>query len=393
MPGRGSDWGRLIVGLMSGTSHDGVDAALVRLDPKGHLGRKKAASIDGKPLLIHHHYKPYTKRMMQAVRLAMQGAPASGLTELGFELGAFYAEAANECIRGAGIAQGSVYAVASHGQTIYHRPPSGGRMGATLQIGNPAVIARLTGLVVVSDFRSADVAAGGHGAPLVPYADCVLFASDSGPRAVHNIGGISNLTVVPRGGLPLDDVLAFDTGPGNCLMDEAARLMLGREFDRSGAAACKGRCNEAALTAMMRTPYLSKRPPKSTGRELFGPEFLKRHIRRMKPQDALCTLAHFTAASIAHAYERHVLPSYKIGEVAFSGGGTKNAFLMGLIRERLSGLGIGCILSDELGVPSSAREAMSFAVLANETLSCRPSNVPGATGASMPVALGSITLP
>lgn len=388
MPSLDSGGGRLIVGLMSGTSHDGVDAALVRLDPAGHLGRR----VPG-PTLIHHHYKPYTKRMMLSVREAMHGAPAAAMAELGFELGRFYARAVGECIKGAGIRAHGVHAVASHGQTIYHRPPSRGCMGATLQIGNASVIARETGLAVVSDFRSADVAAGGHGAPLVPFADCVLFASSSSARAVHNIGGISNLTIVPRGGMPLDDVLAFDTGPGNCLMDEAARMMLGRNCDRNGAAAGRGRCDAKALASMMRTAYLAKRPPKSTGRELFGTEFLKRHIRRMRAEDALCTLAHFTARSIAQAYERHVLPSHDLREVVFSGGGTRNAFLMRLIREALTGLGLEVITSDELGVPSGAREAMSFAVLANETLSGRPSNVPSATGASAPVVLGSITLP
>ena len=388
MTERGLDGGRLIVGLMSGTSHDGVDAALVSLDPAGHL-----ADNSRRPVLIHHHYKPYPRRIRDSVRSAMHGASASQVAELGFALGRFYAAAVSECIGDARVPEGSVQAVASHGQTIYHRPPARGQMGATLQIGNPSVIARHTGLVVVSDFRSADVAAGGHGAPLVPFADCVLFASGEGPRAVHNIGGISNLTIVPKAGLPLDEVLAFDTGPGNCLMDEAARVMLGRDYDRAGAAARKGRCDEAALSAMMRTAYLAKLPPKSTGRELFGPEFLKRHIKRVKPAEALCTLAHFTAMSIAHAYQRHVLPRYELREVVFSGGGTKNAFLMGLIRQRLSSLGLGVTLSDSLGVPSSAREAMSFAVLANETLSGRPSNVTSATGASMPVVLGNITLP
>lgn len=388
MTERGMDLGRLIVGLMSGTSHDGVDAALVSLNPAGHLGTDSR-----RPVLIHHHYKPYPKRLRDSVRSAMQGASAAEIAELGFELGRFYAAAVQECIAGAGLPEGSVQAVASHGQTIFHRPPTRGRMGATMQIGNASVIARQTGLVVVSDFRSADVAAGGHGAPLVPFADCVLFASDDGPRAVHNIGGISNLTIVPRGGLPLGEVLAFDTGPGNSLMDEAARVMLGRDYDRAGAVARKGRCNEAALSAMMRTAYLVKRPPKSTGRELFGPDFLKRHIKRMKPADALCTLAHFTAESIAHAYERHVLPRYEVREVVFSGGGTKNAFLMELIGDRLAELGMGVTLSDALGVPSSAREAMSFAVLANETLSGRPANVPSATGASMPSVLGNITIP
>lgn len=388
MPARGADRGRLIVGLMSGTSHDGVDAALVRLDPAGHLGRRAP-----KPTLIHHHYKPYTNRIMRSVRAAMECARTAEIAELGFDLGALYAEAAIECIRAAGVPQGSVHAVASHGQTVYHRPPARGRMGATLQIGNPSVIARLAGLVVVSDFRSADIAAGGHGAPLVPFADCVLFASDAGPRAVHNIGGISNLTVVPKGGLPLDDVLAFDTGPGNCLMDEAARSLLGRNCDRAGATARRGRCNEPALAVMMRTAYLRKEPPKSTGRELFGPDFLKRHIKRMRAEDALCTLAHFTARSITHAYERHVLSRYEVREVVFSGGGTKNVFLMGLIRDGLAGLGLGVRVSDELGVPSQAREAMSFAVLANETLSGRPSNVPSATGAYIGAVLGSITPP
>jgi len=381
MPGgtarsRASRGRTIILGLMSGTSHDGADAALVAFEG----GRAR-------PRLIHHHYSRYPL----ALRRRVGEAPVSGalgIARLDYDLGEFFARASLDCLRAAGVGARSVSAIASHGQTIAHIPPAGGRTGATMQIGAPAVIAARTGIRVVSDFRAADIAAGGQGAPLVPYADRVLFGSLA-PCAVHNIGGISNLTLIPRGA----EMMAFDTGPGNSLMDIATQRLLGRPYDRGGAAARRGTPDEGMLRELMSMPYLRKRPPKSTGWELFGPGLLDSVLkgRRLRAEDVICTLAHFTARSIGAAYRRFVIPVCHIRRAVFSGGGTANGFLMELIRQELGPVEVS--LSDELGVPSASREAMSFAVLARETLRGRPSNVPSATGAAREVILGSVTMP
>lgn len=374
MPGGQAGQGRTIVlGLMSGTSHDGADAALVG------FGR-------GGPRLIHHHYTKYTSALRKRVGEAPY-TEALLIARLDYDLGEFFARAALDCMRAAGIGAAEVSAIASHGQTIAHIPPARGRTGATMQLGAAAVIAARTGLRVVSDFRAADIAAGGQGAPLVPFADRVMFGRLA-PCAVHNIGGISNLTLIPEG---RGDIMAFDTGPGNSLMDIAMMKYFGRPYDRGGRIARRGRPHEGILRELMSMPYLRKRPPKSTGWELFGPDLLRTALkgRRLKAEDVICTLAHFTARSIGQAYRKFVLPSHEIRRVIFSGGGTDNRFLMELIVRELEPLEVS--LSDEFGVPSNAREAMSFAVLARETLRGRPSNVPSATGASKEVVLGSIT--
>jgi len=364
---------KLMLGLMSGTSHDGADAALVA------LGR-------GRPRLIHHHYTRCPSGLRQRIKEA-HSAGALSLARLDYDLGEFFARAAGDCLRAAGIDASKVSAIASHGQTIAHIPASRGRSGATMQLGSAAVIADRTGIRVVSDFRAADIAAGGHGAPLVPYADRVLFGHLA-PCAVHNIGGISNVTLIPKG---KGDIVAFDTGPGNSLMDSAMKKLYDRPYDRSGSVARSGTPDSGMLRELMSMAYLKKHPPKSTGWEMFGPELLDKTLkgRRIGPEDTLATLAHFTAKSIGLAYRRFVLPACKIKLAVFAGGGTGNRFLMELVRQELEPLEVR--LSDEFGVPSGAREAMSFAILAHETLRGKPSNVPSATGARGRAILGSVT--
>lgn len=377
MSGRGR--GRLIIGLMSGTSHDGVDAVLARVAGSGTSTRLE--------LLAHapHRYPPLLR---ESISRAFEGSAAE-ICALNFRLGEVFARAARECAHAAGVDMSRVDAVASHGQTICHIPPTGGRGGATLQIGEPAVIAQRTGVPVVSDFRAADMAVGGEGAPLVPFADYVLFRKRAF-CAVQNIGGIANVTVVAP---DLEGVYAFDTGPGNSLMDEVALMFLKKPFDRGGALAKKGAPERGLLKKLLAHPYFRKPPPKSTGREVFGKAMLERVLRRhrLRAEDFMATLAHFTAASIRDAYRRFVLPRHELREAVFSGGGTRNKFLMELVREYLQPLTVRLI--EEFGIPSAAKEALSFTVLANETLSGRPSNLPGATGAERPVRLGKITHP
>lgn len=368
--------GRLILGLMSGTSHDGVDAALTRI-----RGRKVS--------LLRHYHLPYPPSLRQKIRAAFTEACAADICRLNFELGEVFARAALKCMEEAGLSPGDLDAVASHGQTIYHIPPVYNKRGSTLQIGEPAIIAQKTGVPVVHGFRAPDMAAGGEGAPLVPFADHLLFHGTE-TRAVHNLGGISNVTVVTPG---LDDVRAFDTGPGSCLIDEAMRCLFGKPMDRGGKVARKGVPDAELLETVMNHPYFQKRPPKSTGRETFGRELIEMILkrRRTQPEDLVATLTHLTARSIRDAYDRFIFPEHRVSEIILSGGGTKNDSLVSLIKEEFAPLKVTAI--EDYGIPSEAKEALSFAILANETLSGRPSNLPAVTGAEKKVLLGSVLFP
>lgn len=368
---------RLILGLMSGTSHDGVDAALVRI---------RAA----KPRLMHHCHFLYPLSLRQKIASASDMS-VHEICRLNFELGEIFAKAALRCIEGSGFSAKAVDAIASHGQTIYHIPPAYNKRGSTLQIGEAAVISQRTGIPVVSNFRVADMAAGGEGAPLVPYADYLLFhGKGKGIRAVQNIGGIANVTVVTP---EVEDVFAFDTGPGNCLIDEAMQCLFGKPIDRGGRVAQKGAPDPDLLETLLSHPYFLKKPPKSTGRETFGKEMIEMACksRRITPEDLIATFTHLTARSIKEAYERFIIPRHNIREVILSGGGARNGYLLSLLRDLLSPLRIKLI--DDYGIPAEAKEALSFAVLANETLSGRPANLPRVTGAQKRVILGSIYMP
>ncbi|MDA8172170.1 MAG: anhydro-N-acetylmuramic acid kinase [Nitrospiraceae bacterium] len=395
--------GRIILGLMSGTSHDGVDAAIVKIRKNGRV-----------KLLFSASY-PFPRDLGREIGAAPR-ATAGEICTLNFRLGHVFADAATACIETSGIRPD---AIASHGQTIFHIPPAADQSadqsagqpacrsdrkgrpgkseisGSTLQIGEPSVIAALTGVPVVAGFRPADMAAGGQGAPLVPFADHVIFGGRA-VKAVQNIGGIANVTVVTPS---IDDVIAFDTGPGNCLIDIATEMFFSRPMDRGGRIAAKGKPDEALLKNLLAVSYLKKAPPKSTGRELFGEAFLARVLKGAKNKnkrsisaaDVISTLTHFTALSIRDAYGRFILGRYPIEEVILTGGGAKNGFLVGLLRGLFSPLKVSLI--EDYGIPGAAKEAMSFAILANETLCGRPSNVPGATGARRKAILGGIYLP
>jgi anhydro-N-acetylmuramic acid kinase len=281
--------------------------------------------------------------------------------------------------------------IGSHGQTAYHIDTPAEH--ATLQIGEAAAIAEMTGCLVVSDFRARDIAAGGTGAPLVPFADFVMFRHPKKIRAMQNIGGIANLTVLAPS---IDDVIAFDSGPGNGLIDEAVRLATDGKmhYDKDGELARNGRVDRALLEELLALPYFTQSPPKTTGKEYFGREFVRGLVAenpRMRMEDLVATLTALTGESIARAYERFVFPKYGVEEIYVSGGGARNPVVMAHLAQRLAPRPVKT--TDELGMPADAKEAAAFAILANQTICGKTSNVPSATGASHPVILGRITLP
>ena len=367
---------------MSGTSHDGVDAAVASIKGTGAGARVE---------LLRLSRSPYPKALRERVSKAFTGT-AKDICALNFELGEFFARAALKAVREAGLTPQQVDLIGSHGQTIYHIPAGPWRAGSTLQIGEGAVIAARTGVVTVSDFRPADIAAGGQGAPLVPYADWALFRKKGRTLAVQNIGGIANVTVVTEA---LEDVIGFDTGPGCSLIDETVKIMSSGKlaYDKDGKMASGGKIIPDMLKELMSDPYFREKPPKSTGREYFGLEMAKgllKRYRREEKEDLLHTLTAFTAESIFIAYKKFVFPRYDIDRVLLAGGGAKNRLLVRLLGGKFP-CPVG--LTDDFGVPSQAREALCFAVLANETISGAPSNVPGATGAKKRAILGKISLP
>lgn len=344
---------------MSGTSADGVSAALVRIGP-GRAVR-----------VLRHLTEPYS-RSEQAAILALRDASTSELSEANFRLGRRFAAAARRVMRGA-----KPRVIGSHGQTVWHAP---GRH--TLQIGEASIIAEETGIDVVADFRPRDIAAGGQGAPLVPFFDEFVFGGTPSRRALLNIGGIANITLV-GGKKP---AVAFDTGPGNALIDDMVRrLTRGREsFDRGGRIARSGRIDVTLLDRLLRDPYFRRRPPKSTGRERFGPAYVK-----ARPSaDAIATLTIFTAQTIAEAVHRFARP-FPV-EVIASGGGVFNGTLMGHLAWLLAPAGV--VSSEAYGLPPLAKECAAFALLAARAIEGLPNTIPSATGARRAVSAGKIVL-
>jgi len=374
-----------VAGLMSGTSADGVDAAIVDVGPRGVA-------------VLAFDSRPYTAALRrQILRLFRpETARIDDLCHLHFVLGEVFAEAVIRLCAKSGIALESLDLIGSHGQTVYHMP-EGRRFGkrlvrSTLQIGEPSVIAERTGVTTVADFRPRDVAAGGEGAPLVPYTDHFLFQHARKSRAVQNIGGIANVTYLPAGG-GVGDVLAFDTGPGNMIIDRVVQRVTGgrQTYDAGGRLAARGAVNARLLAALLRHRYLARRPPKSTGREVFGIQFsdslwARSRKRGTAPLDMVATVTAFTARSIADAYRRH-LPG-PVDEVILCGGGARNRTLVRMIGEAVAPARV--LRTDDLGIDADAKEAVSFAILAYATVHGIPANVPAATGADRPVVLGKI---
>jgi anhydro-N-acetylmuramic acid kinase len=382
----------LMIGLMSGTSADGIDAALVEITGEGRATKVR---------LIQFLCVPHTPEMRAAILALCNPATATvpDLCAMNFAVAERFAEAAHALAGAAGVALSKVDAIASHGQTVWHQPVplkvGGIESIGTLQIGEPAVIAARTGCKVVANFRTADMAAGGQGAPLVPYADWALLTSDTESRAVLNIGGIANVTHLPRGATP-DEVLAFDTGPGNMLLDAlVSRFTNGeKKHDEGGECAAQGRYNSALGEWLLSDPYFSQPPPKSTGRELFSTEFVERlveqaRLQTLSEEDILATVTAFTAKTIQIAFEQWLIPCGGVDTVIVGGGGSHNKTLMQLLGKSLAPARL--TTHEEFGIPNDAKEAMAFALLGYETLHGRPSNIPSATGASRPAILGSIT--
>ena len=371
---------RRVVGLMSGTSADGIDAVLVDLWGCGESTRYEILAFNTTPL-------PSDLRR-EVFALFAEDASLDALCRVNFALGEAFATAALAAVEQAKLSPESIDLIGSHGQTVRHLPAS----GATLQIGEPAVIAARTGAVTIADFRAADMAVGGEGAPLVPLVDHLLFAHPHEGRLLLNIGGIANITALPANA-DASAVRAFDLGPGNMLIDAAvAHCTNGREhFDRGGERAARGRIDEALLAELMRHSFLQREPPKSTGREEFGEPFLAEILRRgtWNDSDLIATLTAFTVQSIAEGIRRFCPGEF--AKLWVGGGGVHNPRIMAGLQHALPGLAVRSLA--DLGVDPDAREALSFAVLANETLMGRTGNIPAVTRAQRPVVLGKIALP
>ena len=422
----------LVLGMMSGTSLDGIDAALVKIS-----GAPPHLQID----LINHTHLPFAPEVRQEIlRVAEQNPLTPGeFSRLHGGLGHVYAEAALAACRKFRIPPGSVDLIGNHGQTVFHQGPgragrrrqTGTRRGAgflslpsTLQLGDGSVIAARTGITTVSDFRPADVALGGQGAPLVPFADYALYRHSKLGRVSLNIGGISNVTVIPANATPAQ-VSAFDTGPGNMLIDALVQRFTNsrQRFDEGAVLAKCGSINCAIMSELLREPYLKQKPPKSTGREYFGANYVEKLLAlgrryRASSSDLVHTVTAFTAASVVDALRRFVFPQYPIDEIIVSGGGVRNPLLFELLSRFLGSAAdpagisrpagarpatalaeklrgghgfISLLPSERFHIPADAKEALAFAILAYETSHHRPSNVPSATGASGPAILGKIS--
>jgi anhydro-N-acetylmuramic acid kinase len=376
-----------IVGLMTGTSADAVDAALVRF--RG-LDLETTHQVE---VSIESPLEPALRREILHVAGAETLAPER-LVRLDQALGECYAAAVLELLAGAGCSPRDVDAIGMHGQTVRHVPRAeGAGQALTLQLGSAAVLAERTGIAVVSDFRSRDTAAGGEGAPLVPRVDWWLFRSPRESRVLLNLGGMANVTYLPKGG-GVDDVIGFDTGPGNALLDAlVAMISPGESFDDGGRRAQRGRVSDALLEELLADPFFAQPPPRSTGRERFGATYAAALRARglalgLSDVDQLATAVALTAESVAGAVREHLAPR-GVDALYASGGGVRNATLMRALADRLRGIPVSSI--DSLGVDAGAKEALAFAFLAHQTLCGAPGNVPSATGASHPVVLGHLT--
>jgi anhydro-N-acetylmuramic acid kinase len=387
----------VVAGVMSGTSADGVDVALCRIAPGAREGDSPRVRLIG---LLE---TAYPKAVRAAVLRVMEGeaVTAAEMSRLNWRLGDIYADCVEKAAEKFGVRVGLV---GCHGQTVHHaaraRRALGGQVRSTWQMGEAAMVAERMRCPVVSDFRPADMAAGGEGAPLVPMLDYCLFRSAKVRRVMLNLGGIANLTAIPVGA-GLEDVVAFDTGPGNMVVDRCMVTLFGRKFDRNGAVARRGRVLRGVVERVLREGYFAALPPKSCGREEFGAGFAERLIgacREAGGTDADCvaTATALTAESVVGAYRGFVVPHFEAGssaktEIFVAGGGAKNGTLMGMLREGFAEMGVKVRLMEELGVPAQAKEGMAFALLAWLTWNGRAGNVPAATGAGRAVVLGKVS--
>lgn len=386
----------IVAGLMSGTSADGIDVAVVRIAQRMRRGGLERPSLT----LVAHESFPFSAPLRRAVLAAMNASAISTaeLARLHWRLGIAYAEAVNATVKRHSV---KLDLVGCHGQTLYHQPRAetyaGRRFGCTWQLGESAAIAAAAGVPVVSNFRPADMFAGGQGAPLVPLLDYVLFADRKRGRVLQNIGGIANLTAIPAAAAA-DAVVAFDTGPGNMVIDWLAQQLFGQRFDRNGGFAARGTVLEPVLAAALTNPYFKQKPPRTAGREQFGREYAAEFLaacqrHSIRPENALATATALTAETIARSYRLFVRRGMKKCPVDYivSGGGARNATLMAMLAQRLEPLGCELALSERFGLPAEAKEAAAFALLAWQTWHHLPGNVPRATGAARPAILGQVT--
>jgi anhydro-N-acetylmuramic acid kinase len=380
-----------VAGIMSGTSGDGIDVAVVRI-------------ADGKLrpnlTLLGHQGFAFPASLRRAVLAAMNAASTSTaeLARLNWRLGIAYAEAVRETVESHNV---KLDLIGCHGQTLFHQPLAvkyaGRRFACTWQAGEAQVIAAEIGIPVVSNFRPSDMLAGGQGAPLVPLLDYVLFAHTSRGRVLQNIGGIANLTAIPAGAAS-DQVIAFDTGPGNMLIDALSQLLFNKPFDRNGVIAADGKTLAPVLSRALRNHYFALKPPRSAGREQFGREYASHFLATCRryseqPADVLATATALTAESIVQGYKRFCKSKMKDGngvDYIVSGGGARNRTLMAMLAQKLEPLGCDMAASEQFGLPAEAKEAAAFALLAWQTWHHRPGNVPAATGAGRPAILGQV---
>ncbi len=382
----------IVAGIMSGTSADGIDVAFTRISGRG----KDYPKLQ----LLAHESFPFASALRKAVLAAMnaQNISTAELARLNWRLGLAYADAVRETLA---LHPEKVELIGCHGQTLYHQASpqtyAGKRFSCTWQLGEPAILAGELGLPVVSNFRPADIVAGGQGAPLVPMLDFVLFRHPKRGRVLQNIGGIANLTAVPPQAQP-NQLLAFDNGPGNMVIDALMQELFKKPYDADGARAAAGVVLQNVLNQSLKHSFFNKIPPRTAGREQFGREFATeflaacRAISRTK-EDAIATATALTAASIAHSYQQFTLPKMGQATVDYvvSGGGARNGTLMRQLTERLKPLGCRVTTSDQFGLPAEAKEAAAFALLAWQTWHHRPGNLPSATGANRPAILGQVT--
>lgn len=375
----------LAVGLMSGTSLDGVDTALCEITGCGR--ETKITLIDFETYGFPEALKEKVKRVIRNEEPLLPQ-----LTSLNFELGALFSDSVGRMLKRNNLTGKELAFVASHGQTIYHQPRDvQSLVRSTLQLGEPAVIAYDHGVDVYANFRVMDMAAGGEGAPLVPYSEEILYREDQKTVALQNVGGIGNVTVLPSE-CSKNPVYAFDTGPGNMVIDEAMKQLYGLPYDEGGEIALSGQVQNGMLHHLLEHPYLKMSFPKTTGREDFGESYTKSVLQQfssLKREDLIATLTYFTAKTIAMAYEDFILPRMKLDKVVIGGGGAHNKALLKYLQGLLQGVEI--LTQEDLGFSSDAKEAMAFVILANETYHGRPSNVMGATGAKKSVILGTLT--